>query len=102
MNRHERRKTAKVGEIRLIRKDQIAPGGVCIWEGCDARFDGDMPPGWEWMILYNDPKPSIVDWTRDDWYRRPYHDSQLCPIHAKQLHECFKGFDQLNTTKGNA
>jgi hypothetical protein len=51
MNRHERRRLAKVSEVKRISIKELADMGfMCAWEGCGAHFEGDAPPGWVWMV----------------------------------------------------
>jgi hypothetical protein len=43
----------------------------CAWAGCDATFEGNMPPGWQWLLAY-------------------WRDAQLCPKHAAALERLLK------------
>jgi hypothetical protein len=93
MNRHNRRKAATKFvklELRAIPKEQLR-GTVCAYEDCPARFSGDMPEGWRWVISYWDLVPTMPSWTRDEWWHRPYIDVAFCPEHARQLEGSFKG-----------
>jgi hypothetical protein len=91
MNRHKRRKAAKVMEIRLVSAAELATyGSVCIWDGCDANFHGVMPLGWQWIIRYHAPKPELHTWTPEDWAEKQYQDACLCPEHARSIDTQFK------------
>jgi len=81
MNRHERRR-AKVLERKNIPMEKIA-GHLCAWDGCERTFQGEMPRGWSFMLLYWSKWPSLEFWDipPNDGLR----DAVLCPEHTKQL-----------------
>jgi hypothetical protein len=94
VNRHERRKATKIMklELRTFPIEELRQmGTVCAHEDCAASFHGDMPEGWRWVISYFDPIPTMPDWSRDEWVRRPYLDVALCPEHGRQLESSYKG-----------
>jgi hypothetical protein len=77
--------------LKRIRLDEIKiKGATCIWDGCSARFEGDQPPGWIWLLGYSSPRP-LLDLTR--FLTRSGHtmvDSALCPEHAAALRRLLK------------
>ena len=94
MDRHERRKVAKIAKLerRTFSMEKLRQmGTVCAHEDCAASFRGDMPEGWRWVISYWDHTPTIPDWNRDEWVHRPYLDVSLCPEHARAFESSFKG-----------
>jgi hypothetical protein len=82
--------------------DRANVGNLCIWRDCEASFFGDMPEGWTWHISYHDARPTIVHWTRHDWWVRPYQDTCLCPEHSRQLERMFKIGSEIKTPAGTA
>jgi hypothetical protein len=97
MNRQQRRKAAKVSEVRMKPvRELVAAGHRCAGVGCEASFDGDMPPGWKWVVYYWAPKPEISHWTSRDWVQKPYRDICLCPEHARAFEALLISFgDEL-------
>jgi hypothetical protein len=83
MNRHERRKAAKVAEIKWGRLADITH--VCGWKGCEATCDpdqnGDLPSGWSAMLLTRSFRhvANLLDIPPGDCLR----DSTLCPEHTR-------------------
>ncbi len=64
---------------------------MCAWADCEATFEGYMPKGWRWLMVY--------------WWARPPanqklwkiamssdcdRDAVLCPDHALQLESQLK------------
>jgi hypothetical protein len=97
MNRQQRRKAAKVSEVRMKPvRELVAAGHRCAGVGCEASFDGDMPPGWKWVVYYWAPQPEISHWTSRDWVQKPYRDICLCPEHARAFEALLISFgDEL-------
>jgi hypothetical protein len=67
----------------------------CVWDGCQATFDGDNPPAgwtWTWLILYQSKQPfvNVLDIPPKDVLR----DAALCPEHTKRLDEQLKELDR--------
>jgi hypothetical protein len=105
MNRHERRK-ALVMERRKVNLDDISPGMTCLWDGCSARYDDDMPTGWCYLLTYSNKRPiTIIN------FHKPLprgsvwgYDAALCPKHHAELQRLMKIAlpDPLLTSMGNA
>jgi hypothetical protein len=88
MNRHERRKGAKVGKIVQMTLDEVKSlPCTCAWEGCTRDYDykGGMPPGWTGLLLF-----CSTDFVTD-FYNEMEHgknllrDTSLCPEHSEKL-----------------
>lgn len=95
MGEAKRRRSIVAEKRTLSIADMRIAGVACAWDGCSAHFDGEMPPGWTWLISYHDKVPTISDWTGEDWAYRPYHDWALCPAHTRELMLLFKGVHAL-------
>jgi hypothetical protein len=93
MNRHERRK-AKVSEVRTIPLTAIS-GFLCAWEGCPAKFQGDMPRGWINLLAYwsKCPELNFLKIPPQDVLR----DGVLCPEHARALESHLKDLGRLGS-----
>ena len=91
MNRHQRRK-AQVSEVKDIRISEIS-GFVCAWDGCAAKFSGDMPRGWINLLAYwsRQPELNFLNISPRDMVR----DAVLCPEHARALKSLLKDLGQL-------
>jgi hypothetical protein len=85
MNRHERRRAAKVIEQGKLSRDELESlGCMCAWNGCQATCpSGPLPDGWRWLLMYWAPRPPLrmTDIPAETWDR----DAVLCPQHAKAL-----------------
>jgi hypothetical protein len=101
MNRHERRRSLKRGtvEVKMLRTDQIM-GRQCCFNGCGKIFNGDMPKGWQAIIMFGDPKPSLRLDEIKDWKR----DGVLCPEHAEAVQDLLFPLGTIATmaSKGTA
>lgn len=86
MNRHERRKSAKVMQMerREFSPDEIANmGSMCAWDGCGEHFQGRMPDGWRSLLLFWSAQPvDRIAEIRPETFDR---DAVLCPAHAREL-----------------
>ncbi len=91
MNRHERRLikwTAKrpqkrgTVEIKMLQVDKLTVRQCC-FNGCGEFYDGEMPKGWQAIIMYGDPKPVLHLGEVRDWKR----DGVLCPEHAEAVQD---------------
>jgi hypothetical protein len=88
VNRHERRKAAKVFELEMIPANQIG-GMMCAWRGCEAvvKYDdlrnGDLPGGWSALLLTRSLRhyANLLDIPPSDCLR----DACLCPKHTQLL-----------------
>jgi hypothetical protein len=86
MNRQERRKAAKLFELKVMRASDIS-GVMCAWKGCEAAMNpdpnGDLPPGWSWLLLTRSYRhaANLLDIPPSDCLR----DAALCPKHTRQL-----------------
>jgi hypothetical protein len=96
-NRHERRRTAKIGSVQKMSAADLAkiPTG-CAWSGCMCNTEDPDKAGWSKLILYRGrTKLDFMDIAPDLMDR----DAVLCPDHAKALHEDvlvhLGGFDGL-------
>jgi hypothetical protein len=83
MNRQERRRS-KATRMELVEFSvgQLV-GGMCSWDGCGQIYEGDLPNGWRYLLLFWAPKTvdRIAEIRHDTWDR----DGCLCPNHAREL-----------------
>jgi hypothetical protein len=56
---------------------------ICAWDGCLASFTGDMPRGWQWLLVYWRKQP-LLPVTPDD-LPKTMRITALCPEHARAL-----------------
>jgi hypothetical protein len=56
-------------------------GAICCWNGCDKTYDGEMPKGWQAIMMCGDPEPVLHILEIKDWKR----DGVLCPEHAEAI-----------------
>lgn len=82
MNRHERRRAAKV-RIEKIETDKfLSMPSMCAWEGCNAHVVSPHEHGWASLIMHCDePKANFMDID----HRLMYRDCALCPEHTQKL-----------------
>ena len=80
----KKRKT-KIIESKEIKLNEM-PGSMCAWDGCEATFDGMMPPEWRYLLLYWTPHPA-TDNTLLEIASGPTcdRDATLCSEHAREL-----------------
>jgi hypothetical protein len=109
LNRRERRAAEAQKRKPVVFEEKLVPTeslkrGMCAWRGCTAVFgQGDLPPGWIWLIAYWAPQV-VTDFVHappgyDDWHR----DGVLCPAHAHALDDLLKPLPRaINNTAGNA
>ena len=81
---------SKVFEVKKVDlKDfQDAPVG-CAWAGCTESFEGEMPDGWNWLLMYNKPKPDLNLKDLASGYPT-FRDAALCPVHSRELDNLLK------------
>ena len=54
------RKVFKGKEVQItpaMAKEFLAHGSACAWDGCQQHFRGDMPKGWNWLLLHWSAQP---------------------------------------------
>jgi hypothetical protein len=82
-NRHQRR--AMKAEMRTMDPSELT-GRLCAWAECGARFEGEMPTDWRWLIMYWLPTADIRQLTKNlEAGRDIDRDACLCPEHAREL-----------------
>ncbi len=71
-------------------------GSMCIWVDCNARFDGDLPVGWRWLLLWHEPT-AAADMTLAEVTLMPTcdRDAVLCPEHVEALQSSLKSLKPL-------
>jgi len=100
MNRHERRRAKVVVKRRLLSAVELRKlgemGSTCAWRDCCATFNGEMPPGWTWLITHwaPHPIPNVMD-------MKTTRDAALCPPHAAALESALRSFGPLKPSKRN-
>jgi hypothetical protein len=70
----------------------LAPSFQCTWEGCEARFVGDMPDGWRYLLTCWSafPRKKLSDASSHDILR----EGALCPKHAQDLEQHLAAMDE--------
>jgi len=81
-NRGERRKGA-VFTPTMVPASAIA-GCRCAWRDCGARFKGDLPGGWRWVISHSLPTAEL-NLTTPAALDHLDLDVVLCPQHVTEL-----------------
>jgi hypothetical protein len=88
MNKPSRRR-AKAFEEKDVPLADIV-GFVCAWDGCAARFGGNMPRGWINLLAYWSKRPEM------NFLKIPsqnvVRDGVLCPEHARAIQCQLKHF----------
>ena len=58
----------------------------CAWHECGADFKGEMPAGWNYLLVYWHPEPQVeatlAEVSRSNFCSR---DAVLCPEHSREL-----------------
>jgi len=69
----------------------LAPSFQCTWEGCEARFVGDMPDGWTYLLTCwsTFPRTKLRGASSHDIMRA----GALCPEHAQGLEKHLAAMD---------
>jgi hypothetical protein len=86
LNRHERRKAAKVFELKMIPANQLG-GMMCAWKGCEAVCEPDakhdLPRGWSALLLTRSFRhyANLLEIPPSECLR----DACLCPEHTRLL-----------------
>jgi hypothetical protein len=88
MNKPSHR-VAKAFEDKSVPLAEIT-GCVCAWDGCAARFTGDMPRGWINLLAYWSKRPEMNFSTIPP--QNVVRDGVLCPEHAGALESQLKDF----------
>jgi hypothetical protein len=89
MNRHERRRAAKVfkGGVMTVTpamaREMLRAGSRCAWNGCQAVCREKLPEGWRYLLMYWAPEP-VINFTEIP-PRSCDRDAVLCPEHARAL-----------------
>jgi hypothetical protein len=83
------RRRAKVFEDKNVPVADII-GCRCAWERCAARFSGNMPRGWIYLLTYwsKHPESNFLQIPPEHIVR----DAVLCPEHARALESQLKDF----------
>jgi hypothetical protein len=68
-------------------------GYPCAWKDCEARFKGDMPHGWVWLLTYWAPEPQLSHYAVPQ--RHMPRDAALCPRHNEALEQLLIDIPQL-------
>jgi hypothetical protein len=75
---------------------------ICAWDGCTESFKGEMPKGWNYLLTYWAPHPTldILSVPQRDMPR----DGVLCPAHTRALESQLKdlGRELEQAPMGNA
>lgn len=71
-----------------IARKMLEAGMMCAWDGCEAVYEGDQPPGWCNLLTYNTPQP-VLDF-REIPSGAMMRDAVLCPDHVRALEENLK------------
>lgn len=88
-----------------IRREKIAVAdlanmtNLCISQGCNASFKGEMPAGWRWLIHYFARRPELHSWSPEDWVNKAYVDACLCPEHYRAMVAQFKDMSPAVVTE---
>jgi hypothetical protein len=101
MNRHEKRRSLKLMEMKMIPVKDLLAG--CCFNGCGESFDfkdGGMPAGWQAILMYADPHP-VLDLSEIKNCKR---DGFLCPEHAEAVQDLLFPLMEVATraSEGNA
>ena len=64
----------------------IAAGSLCAWRECGAHFKGEMPAGWNYLLVYWHPEPqpftTLAEVATSNFCSR---DAVLCVEHSREL-----------------
>jgi hypothetical protein len=110
MNRHARRRAAKVAETEVVSltvTPEIAAAILamptqCCGSGCQASYTGSQPPDWRMLLIFWSSRPisTLAQIPDATWDR----DGVLCPHHAAELDGLLKfvGRGPLAAPQGTA
>jgi hypothetical protein len=78
----------------------LAPSFHCTWEGCEARFVGDMPNGWTYLLTCwsKYPRKNLVGASSPDIMR----EGALCPEHTRSLEKRLTAMDENSIVNESA
>jgi len=57
---------------------------ICCWNNCTETADGDLPPGWTNLFVYDSPQPDLKIFHQKNWHKHR-QDGVLCAQHAFML-----------------
>ena len=78
-------------QVELSSGDLAKMGAMCAWADCEAAFDGKMPNGWRWMLVYWWAYPaSNHKMGKVAMSENCDRDAALCPEHALYLESQLK------------
>jgi hypothetical protein len=76
-------KNRKVTKIEKTAEEFAALPSLCAWPGCNECFQGVMPQGWNYLLLWWAPRPqpnrTVASIVMDE---RCARDHVLCPEHS--------------------
>ena len=72
----------KVFELKQVKAGELVKLPCrCPWRGCTASYQGDLPQGWAFLMMFYSKKPlfNFRAIPQGDFYR----DTALCPEHVR-------------------
>ena len=92
MTKRRKPKVFEQREMSASEAQAMMTGSECAWDGCMEHFEGPMPTGWRFLLVYwaERPDPNVTLGEIATSAPTCDRDGVLCPTHTRRLDALLK------------